>query len=438
MRAARQAGSLKEKHTWDYPSANNSIENIENYDYDPLLPITKKETLISGQNTSFTNFYYPKDILALGQQTTEMQQLINQKRNSEIIKTESFKNTIKQGEKIVKYGTNQDTDGKLQPIASYQSLNVINTAVDTDKIFSIDKYDSKGHILQTTDKSKEPTAIVWGYNQTLPIAKIVGATYGQVSGNISDIVTKSNADIDTTSEQLLKDALDIFRKSYSPTYLVTTYTYDPLIGMTSTTDPSGFKKYYKYDLTNRLEKILDKDNNILEEYKYNYRPTIFYNKEKSQAFTRNNCPANQIGSNYIYTVPADKYTSIISQSDADQQAQNDINTNGQNSANTNGFCFQICTLTSSMVSNSHFYEDTPNHINASFSATLSSALSWFSGVVIGQVSTCRPTQTRSVDVSYNGRPWTIFIYPNGNVVLKLNSGSLPYYEYVQLSFGYYK
>ncbi|PSL46715.1 PA14 domain-containing protein [Chitinophaga niastensis] len=63
----------------------------------------------------------------------------------------------------------------------------------------------------------------------------------------------------------------------------------------------------------------------------------FYNAAKSQPFTKNNC-AGGIGSTITYTVPAAKYSSIISQADADNKAQTDINSNGQAYANANGTC----------------------------------------------------------------------------------------------------
>jgi YD repeat-containing protein len=51
---------------------------------------------------------------------------------------------------------------------------------------------------------------------------------------------------------------------------MTSYTYDPLIGMTSITDPRGQTVHYEYDGFGRLERIIDHEGNILEEYKYNY------------------------------------------------------------------------------------------------------------------------------------------------------------------------
>jgi YD repeat-containing protein len=51
---------------------------------------------------------------------------------------------------------------------------------------------------------------------------------------------------------------------------MTTYTYDPLIGMTSSTDERGITTYYEYDSFGRLEAVKDQERNIIKSYKYNY------------------------------------------------------------------------------------------------------------------------------------------------------------------------
>jgi len=68
---------------------------------------------------------------------------------------------------------------------------------------------------------------------------------------------------------------------------------------------------------------------------------IYYNDIKSQTFIKNNCQSGYIGSNIIYTVPSNTYSSTVSKVDANQKAQNDINSNGQNYANSNGNCILI-------------------------------------------------------------------------------------------------
>ncbi|KMQ69074.1 hypothetical protein [Chryseobacterium koreense] len=151
-----------------------------------------------------------------------------------------------------------------------------------------DIYDAMGNVLQTTSKEGSPTAFIYGYSGTLLIAKIEGATYEQVMSAFGlsdsadsykslDIHIKSNQDIDDASEELLRQKQDEFRlKSAFKDYMVTTYTYDPLIGIKSVTSPSGSKEYYYYDAANRLIRVEDINHNIIRENRYNPHYDFIY------------------------------------------------------------------------------------------------------------------------------------------------------------------
>ena len=65
---------------------------------------------------------------------------------------------------------------------------------------------------------------------------------------------------------------------------------------------------------------------------------LWYNVEKSKVFYKNDCEDGFIGAPHTYTVEAGKYTSDVSQEDADQKALDDIEKNGQDQANLNGEC----------------------------------------------------------------------------------------------------
>jgi len=51
---------------------------------------------------------------------------------------------------------------------------------------------------------------------------------------------------------------------------MTTFTYQPLVGITSQSDPSGKISYYEYDASMRLMDVRDQNKNIIKAYCYNY------------------------------------------------------------------------------------------------------------------------------------------------------------------------
>lgn len=63
---------------------------------------------------------------------------------------------------------------------------------------------------------------------------------------------------------------------------------------------------------------------------------IFSNDPLSQTFTKQGCAPGTVGTTITYSVPAGKYTSTISQADANQEAQDEMDANGQAFANMPG------------------------------------------------------------------------------------------------------
>jgi hypothetical protein len=145
--------------------------------------------------------------------------------------------------------------GNLVLPLSVKSYDALNNISFTDVTF--DKYDDKGNIVQYTTKSGIPVTIIWGYNKTQPIAKVEGMTYDQLTAlsTTSSIILASNEDAsDSTKEGLLLTALNNFRKeSALAGKKITTYTYDPLIGVTSITSPLGIREIFVYDSFGRLK-----------------------------------------------------------------------------------------------------------------------------------------------------------------------------------------
>jgi hypothetical protein len=319
-------------------------------------------------------------------------------------------------------------------------LGTIDTATENiENEITYDQYDAKGNLLQYTTKSGT-TSLIWGYDETLPIAKIEGISYGSlmalpaISAAVSDLQTKSIADVDEMTEQTFINALDNFRKNQSiASYLVTTYTYNPLIGITSITSPGGLRNLYKYEVdSNRLEKIATKDNEIIKEFKNHFaQPTagIYYSEEKIMYYTKQNCPAGSMGDQYLYVVPEEKYSSTIDLADANQKAFNDLITNGQAQANLFGACIpDACGFSST---------GTIQYLSGSItkiSSTTSKASFNFlfpyqdnvllnqltTGLVIGKITgSCVPTVIKNLtDIPELNRRWAVTINTLGEVTLK--------------------
>jgi len=126
-----------------------------------------------------------------------------------------------------------------------------------------------------------------------------------------------------------------------------TYTYQPLIGLTSQCDVNNRITYYEYDGIGRLILIRDLDKNIIKKMCYNYAGqagtcNLYYNGPQSGNFTKS-CPINFTGNSVTYTVPANLYVAST-QPEADLLAQNDVSANGQQYADSNGVCTASITI----------------------------------------------------------------------------------------------
>ena len=129
------------------------------------------------------------------------------------------------------------------------------------------EYDSYGNIKQVTGVDGIPTAYLWGYNHTLPVAQVVGATYGEA-------VAKVNlTSLQTMNDGALRTELGKLR-TLSKGHVIT-YTHDPLVGVTSQTDPDGRVNTYQYDALNRLQWIksfdpLQQEGHVVQKFDYQY------------------------------------------------------------------------------------------------------------------------------------------------------------------------
>jgi YD repeat-containing protein len=141
----------------------------------------------------------------------------------------------------------------------------ILTARGTDSYESRIKfggYDYNGNILTESKANDVNANYIWGYNQSYPLAEIKGVSYDEFSAMRPTPNLNLLEAGDDTEQQRIRNAL--------PKAMITFYTYLPLVGMTSQTDPNGQTTYYEYDSFGRLKDTKDKDQKVLKHYEYHY------------------------------------------------------------------------------------------------------------------------------------------------------------------------
>lgn len=261
------------------------------YDNENHFQLTRTKTIDSEGIESLTKVIYPDDILVksslsgIPQISDNQLSSINKLKKDEQhritipIQIEKYKNdTLKTRQRINIKNWKNTYIGSESIIEQESYLVSKDSEPLDDKIIYYD-YSNYGNPLEISKKNGTHIVYIWGYNHSKLIAKIENATYLEVetylattpyNTTINNIQISSDLDVDWNTEQILRTDLDEIRNALQDSQ-VTTYTYDPLIGMTSITDPSGYTSFYEYDDLNRLVFIKDNEGHILSENKYNYK-----------------------------------------------------------------------------------------------------------------------------------------------------------------------
>lgn len=144
---------------------------------------------------------------------------------------------------------------------------------------TFDNYDSYGNLLQYHNEDDINTSFIWGYNQAYPIIKAENIDYTTLYAVVTSIQSNLETFLTGTVKDCNKDTQKAVWKTFNETLRsnsllknahISTYTYAPLIGITSQTDPNGITTYYEYDDFGRLKFIRDNDGNITNNYQYKY------------------------------------------------------------------------------------------------------------------------------------------------------------------------
>lgn len=270
---------LKKKTTINYFSAGN-ITLVENFYYVGIpinnLGMTSHETIISTGESITTKYYYPQDLAT----ESFMATMIGANRVGTPIRNETLRNGSKIAEEKFIYAQDATTSNLLLPKYIY-SAKFPNELPNLPGIGNLERkmifeiYDANGNLVQYKPEGGAPTTILWSYNNTMPVAKIENATYSTVASALGGTTTLTNFSNTNPTDSAANSFLNTLRSSVSlSNSMVTTYTYKALVGVSTITNPMGNKITYTYDNFGRLISVRDKDNKLLSESFYNYRPLI--------------------------------------------------------------------------------------------------------------------------------------------------------------------
>lgn len=151
--------------------------------------------------------------------------------------------------------------------------DISSTARDPNSITGKSSYDLINGAVSKTLPTNNKDYIIEYWSKSATPYNINGATIQSTktskpyNGWINYIhkVTSTSTTISISGSELIDEL-----RLYPTTAQMTSYTYDPLKGMTSQTDVNNFISYYEYDGFNRLKNIRDRERNIVKRYDYAY------------------------------------------------------------------------------------------------------------------------------------------------------------------------
>ena len=313
---------LKSTQAILYNNDGTQITTQTDFTYDDNYPFINEKTVLDSENNlqQFKN-YYTNDLTIvkptgsgsssgdpLGTTEEELvyyrikeaiDSLKAQHRMAELLQRETY---IKEGDILTllstqrtnfgDWGINSANSGNIIFPEFNQSVNgIVSSTNKLENRTEFHNYDNKGNLIEASKADGTHVYFIWGYSQNRLIAKIENFTSEQANDNtpinsslgssVAYIVQKiklaSDQDNDRTlgtsgKEGALRIELQKLREHVSLSNTeMTSYTYDPLIGITSVTDPKGQTIYYDYDEFNRLKSIKDTQGKILSKNEYHYK-----------------------------------------------------------------------------------------------------------------------------------------------------------------------
>jgi hypothetical protein len=264
---------LKEEVSYLYGTNNDSIVSTLKYTYDTTYRLQKTTEIINSDGRVHKMIYrYPQDMLSTSGAIT-YNKMVTRSMVNFMVERERQEDNVKVETDLTEYAEGLSFNNTLI-FPSTVRTQFMSQASETRSTFNL--YDSTDNVLMTTKSAGTAgngiqTCYIWSYNNQHPVAVIQNATFSNI-----ETVLGGRAAITAFGRTMPTDAevhaflAPLRSNALLSTALVNSYTYDPLVGMTSMTDANNKRSYYEYDNFGRLSIIRDHDSLIIKTICYNY------------------------------------------------------------------------------------------------------------------------------------------------------------------------
>lgn len=269
-------------------SGQGSILSSNAYLYSPLNYRLKEQSTFGSDGLERRqNYYYAQDYSFNSSSSALLSEMLEKHLvNLPIQETSSV---IRNGVEYINSGTayefafrnipgqswrpfylNKIYEADLSIASASAHYNFLNTPASYINKFSNEGVNGLGKPVFQIRNAHQKSVYIYGYNKEYVIAEIRNVDYAAIQGVLTQSGISSFEDIAYPSDAEVANFLAPLRTGL-PNAQITSYTYKPLVGVTSQTDAKGMTTYYEYDVFGRLKYVKDQNGDILKQTDYQYK-----------------------------------------------------------------------------------------------------------------------------------------------------------------------
>nr|WP_319511369.1 hypothetical protein [uncultured Draconibacterium sp.] len=247
---------LNKTQTTDYVNGVASLITTTDYfyNYDDHYQLSRTETTNSNGDVIKNYLRYPQDY---NSGVENFNTLISNNIVGKVVDNRTYNGSL-----LVSGIQNKfNNDGLVTDVYKFET-DVTDLAFNAGNAYTFSHeanyHYTNSNLDQVFPENDIKTVYLWDSKGEYVMAKVENATYSQLSSLQNKVCTYSSKTLYNNIKSLVSGAI------------ITTYSYDPLIGISEQTDTNGVTSYFEYDSFGRLKFVKNDDSHIQNMVRYNY------------------------------------------------------------------------------------------------------------------------------------------------------------------------